>query len=438
MVETFTPAVCGSRRRQRLALAGFAVGAVAASALVGAALGAAGALLGAQLAFVVAGFALLAAAREAGIVRVPLPQLRRQVPERWRAELPLPVWSVGYGIGLGVGFLTFQPVATFWVACAAAVALGKPLAAGLCFAAYGAGRALMAAWPWRGQADATAAVESLARRRRLLLFGNVAALLVCAGLLAAAPAAGAAIQIQTLGSGFDPAAARTVLGRERMDSGSRSVLVEPQGETPIAVPGGGAPAVDGDFLAYDDAQGVKVINWRTGELVTRVDGQVAKPALDWPLLAFVRTDSTYKRLVVADYTDSAAPTEREIVRIYRVNDLGRPSLAAGRIAWHRVTAGSSTVYAQVLASGRRTVIARSSVFVLANPSITATRIVWVREGSGSCALRMKRWDSRAEKRIYRTTGNTRLLWTTALTGRTAYVTRWSLATRASTLVRVNF
>src|SRR6266545_3712471 len=146
MVETFTPAVCGSRRRQRLALTGFAVGAVAASALVGAALGAVGALLGTQLAFLVAALALLAAAREAGIVRLPLPQLRRQVPERWRSELPLPVWSVGYGIGLGLGFLTFQPVATFWVACAAAVALGKPLAAGLCFAAYGAGRALMAAW----------------------------------------------------------------------------------------------------------------------------------------------------------------------------------------------------------------------------------------------------------------------------------------------------
>ena len=124
MVETFTPAVCGSRRRQRLA-----VGAVAASALVGAALGAVGALLGTQLAFLVAALALLAAAREAGIVRLPLPQLRRQVPERWRSELPLPVWSVGYGIGLGLGFVTFQPVATFWVACAAAVALGKPLAA---------------------------------------------------------------------------------------------------------------------------------------------------------------------------------------------------------------------------------------------------------------------------------------------------------------------
>jgi hypothetical protein len=422
MVETFTLAVCGSRRRQRLALAGFAVGAVAASAFVGASLGAVGALLGTQLAFVVAALALLAAAREAGIVRLPLPQLRRQVPERWRSELPLPVWSVGYGIGLGLGFLTFQPVATFWVACAAAVALGKPLAAGLCFAAYGAGRALMTAWPRHG--------------RRLLLLGNVGALLFCAGLLAAAPAAGAAVQ--TLGAGLDPAAAGTVLGRARMDSGSSSVLVEPRDRTPIAVPGAAAPAVDGGFLAYEDGQGVKVIDWRTEDPVARVDGQVAKPALDWPLLAFVRTDSTYKRLVVADYTNPASPVERVITRISAVNDLGRPSLAGGRIAWHKVTATSSRIFAQVLATGRRSVIARSSVLVLANPSITSTRIVWVRQNSRSCALLMRRWASPAVKRIYRTTGTTRLLWTTALTGRTAYVTRWSLVTAASTLVRVNF
>src|ERR671939_27046 len=127
MVETFTPAVCGSRRRQRLALIGFA--------------------LGAQVALVAAGVALVAAAREAGLVSLPLPQLRRQVPERWRCELPLPVWSVGYGAGLGAGFLTFQPVATFWIACAAAVALGRPPVAAVCFALYGAGRAVMTVWP---------------------------------------------------------------------------------------------------------------------------------------------------------------------------------------------------------------------------------------------------------------------------------------------------
>jgi hypothetical protein len=437
MVETFTPAVCGSRKRQRLALGGFAFGAIVVSALVGAALGAIGSFVGAELALLAAGLALLAAAREARLVRLPLPQLRRQVPEHWRAELPLPVWSVGYGAGLGAGFLTFQPVATFWVACAAAVALARPLAAGACFAAYGAGRALMAALPRRGHPDPTAAVEGLVRRRRLLLVGNVTALLVCAGLLAAAPSAGAA-QVTGLGSGLDPSATRSTLGRARMDAGSSSVIVEPAGETPVAVPGGAAPSVDGDLLAYDDAQGIKVINWRTGALVARIDGLVSRPALDWPLLAFVRQDSTYKRLIVVDYTNPSAPTERRIMRVPAATDLGRPALAGGRIAWHRVGVGGSRVFLQSLATGRRWVIAQSAIAVLANPALTSRRILWVQQYSRSCSLMTRRLDSRTVRRIYRTTSKSRLLWTTALTGRTAYVTRWSLWTRASTLVRVNF
>jgi hypothetical protein len=267
--------------------------------------------------------------------------------------------------------------------------------------------------------------------------GNVAALLVCAGLLAAAPSAGAS-QTQGLGAGLDPSAARNVLSRARMDAGSSSVLVEPEGEAPVAVPGGAAPSVDGGRLAYEDSQGVKVIDWRTGALLRRIDGEVSKPALDWPLLAVVRTDSTYRRLIIVDYTNPGAPTERQIVRVALSNDLGRPALAGGRVAWANVGPGGSRVYFQVLASGRRKVAAKSSIAVLANPSLTARRILWVTQYARSCTLHTRRFGSSSTKRIYRTKGNRRLLWTTALTGRTAYVTQWSLSTRASTLVRVIF
>jgi hypothetical protein len=436
MVETFTPAVCGSRRRQRLALAGFALGALVASALVGAALGAAGSLLGVPLAFGAAALALVAAAREAGILRLPLPQSRRQVPERWRAELPLPVWSVGYGAGLGTGFLTFQPVSTFWVACTAAVALGRPLTASVCFTAYGAGRALMAAWPRRGHADPTAAVEALARRRRLLGRANAVALLACAVLLAAAPAAGAAII--SLGPGLDPSAGDAVLARARMDSGSSLVLVEPSGESPVSVPDATGPSVDGDLLAYADGDGIKVIDWRTGSELARVDGAVSKPALDWPLLAFIRQDSTYERLILTDFTDPNAPTERQVAAVLLRNELGRPSLAGGRLAWHKVTNRESRVTVEQLATGKRIIIARSKIALETYPSLTASRIVWIEQRSHGSALRHRRFDRTGARTIYSSTGRDRLFWTTALVGRTAYVTRWSLSTGASTLVRVTF
>jgi hypothetical protein len=434
MVETFTPAVCGSRRRQRFALACFAVGALAASALVGAALGALGGLVGAEFALAAACLALLAAAREAGLLPLPLPQVRRQVPERWRAELPLPVWSLGYGAGLGAGFLTFQPVATFWVACAAALALGRPLPAALGFAAFGLGRTLMTVSARRGHADPTAAVEALVRRRRLLLRVNVVALLVCAGLLAA-PAAGAATRI---GRGLDPSARWTVLARARMDAGVSSVLVQPQEGSSLVMSRAAAPAVDGDLLAYRYRRGIKVIDWRTGELVAQVDGAVSKPALDWPLLAFVRTGERRRRLIVRTYTDPAAPTFRVITRVPRRNDLGRPSLAHGRIAWHVVTRSRSRVFVQGLASGRRRVVARSEMFVETNPALTETRVVWVEQRPASAALRMRRLDRRRARTIFTVKGRDRRLWTTALVRRRAYVTRWRPSTGASTLVRVNF
>src|ERR1044072_4888353 len=70
MVETFTPAVCGSRTRQRLAIVLFTAGAVLASAGLGAVLGFAGSLVGTRPALIAAAaLALLAAPREAGVPR---------------------------------------------------------------------------------------------------------------------------------------------------------------------------------------------------------------------------------------------------------------------------------------------------------------------------------------------------------------------------------
>jgi hypothetical protein len=434
MVETFTPAVCGSRNRQRLALLGFAVGAVAVSALVGAALGALGMALGVELALVVAGLALLAAAREAGLVRLPLPQVRRQVPERWRATLPLPVWSVGYGAGLGAGFFTFQPVSTFWVACAGAVALGRPAVAAACFAAYGAGRTLMTMAPRRGQRDATSAVEALVRRRRTLLAANVGALLVCAALLAA-PAAGAATAV---GQGFDPAATGTALARAQMAAGDTKVIVQPEGGNMLEYSGAAAPAIDGNLLAYADDEGIKVINWVSGDPVAQIDGAMGKPAIDWPLLAFIRTSSDYERLILANFTDVGAPARRRIATAALRDDLGRPSLRNGRLAWHKVTRKDSRVVLMKLATGRKRAIVHSDIAVLTNPSLTGTRILWVDQRSRRASLFVRRLGSPGAREIYRIKGRDQRLLTTAFAGRTAYVTRWTPKTGASTLIRVIF
>ena len=165
MVETITPAGCGSRQRYRVALALFSAGAIVAAAALGALLG----LVGEQFdrswtVPVLAVLALLAALREWGVLRVPVPGAHRQVPERWRREWPLGAWSLAYGAGLGAGIFTHQVVATFWVACAGAVAIGDPAWSAACLALFGAGRALMVALPARGGRDPSVAVGRLARR----------------------------------------------------------------------------------------------------------------------------------------------------------------------------------------------------------------------------------------------------------------------------------
>jgi hypothetical protein len=434
MLETFTPAVCGSRRRERLAAAGFALGAVGASALLGAVFGLAGSLLGIRAAvWVAAGLALLGAARETGLVRLPLPQVRRQVPERWRFDLPLPVWSVAYGAGLGTGFLTFQAVATFWVACAAAVALAEPLPAALAFSLYGGGRALMVVWPRRPERDATAAVERLTRRRGAVRRANAAALVACAALLAASPAA--ARVVTATYPGIDPTLRNGTLAYGERASGAWRVLVRPAAAPVVQVSGAWSPSIDGALLAYVDSGGIRVVNWQTGGQVAQVAGSVSAPALDWPLLAFRREGSGFDRIILADL---AQGTEREITRALAANDLGRPALRGRHLAWHKANSDWSRVYLRDLATGATRVIAGSRIALLANPALSLSLIVWTEQRRATSSLRVRRLDRSGVSTLWSTTGRERRFWTTALDGGTAYVTRWRVATGAATLYKVRF
>ena len=434
MIETISPAVCGSRRRHRLALACFAVGALSASLALGALLGFAGALLGAERAVLaVAALALVAAAREAGLFRIPLPQLRKQVPEHWRAVLPLPVWSFGYGAGLGAGFVTFQPFATFWVACAAAVALARPLPAAACFAFYGLGRALMVAWPHRSGRDPTEGVERLVRHRRALAGANVFALLACAALLAAPSAAAA--QRTKIGAGLDPSLSGGVVARTQVSGGTRNVLVQPPGESAIQILNAESPSLDGDLLAYEDSQGIRVINWRDGQQVARINGAVSRPALDWPRIAYRLRTASAEQLVLEDLD---AGTKVVVSSVVPSVDLGRPSLHRDRLAWHRVITAGSRVFLYTISTGRRVTIAKSKIALLAHPSVTSQRIVWVDQRSGVTRLKKQWLTAKSASTLWSLRTRSRTFWTTALDGRTAIVTRWIPSTGAAFLFRVAF
>jgi hypothetical protein len=430
MLETFTPAVCGSRKRQIVAQALFAASAVAAAAALGLALGFAGGLLGARDAVVVAaGLALLAAAREAGLVRFPLPQARRQVPDRWRAELPLPVWATGYGAGLGAGLFTFQPVSTFWVACAGALVLGQPVPAALCLSLYGAGRAAMVFWPRRSGRDPGEAAERLVGRRGALLRANVAALVACAVLLALAPAAGA--QTLVASSALDPTVHAGVVAYATKGG---DVVVRPPSGPEVVYRGASEPSLSGSYLAYVDGDGIQVVRWADGDEVREIAGaDVSSPSLDWPNLAYVKVTSSQRRLIVRNLvsgnTKYPDTTSRSV-------DLGRPSLRGGRVAWHVVTRKRSRIFVRTLSQKGRRVFAVTKIGRLSNPSLRGKRLIWVDARSGRTYLRYGRLDKSKRKVLATIKGRSATYWTTSLSAGTAYMTRWTLSSGAASVYRV--
>jgi hypothetical protein len=430
MLETFTPAVCGSRKRQIVGQALFAVSAVAAAAVLGLLLGFTGSMLGAEQAVLGAAvLALVAAAREAGLIRFAIPQARRQVPERWRFELPLPIWASGYGAGLGAGFFTYQPISTFWVACAGALALAEPVPAALCVSLYGAGRALMVVWPRRRADDPTAAVERLTSRRGALLRANVVALVACGVLLAVAPAASGGVT-RIAQNALDPTVDR---GNIAFATASGNVVVRPAGGGELSYSGASEPSLSGPFLAYRDSAGIRVIRWADGTEVGRIASpNVSNPALDWPRVAFVRRASPYDKLFVRNFATGKV-TLYATVRL--PTDLGRPSLRHGRLAWHTATRKESKIMVVTLASGARRTMATTRIGLLGNPSVYRTKVVWVDARFGVTFLKQGWLTSSRRVVLARLKSRTVSYWTTSVASNAAYMTRWVMPTAQTDVYR---
>lgn len=146
MVETISPVVYGTRTRWAGALALHAVGATATAAGFGALVAAAAATLGAPWGraggAIVAGTAVLYLVGELTAIRVPVPQLRRQVPDWWRTYFGRPLAAFLYGAGLGIGFFTFLGHGTLVVVTVGAASTGRPLWGALAMAPFGLARGL--------------------------------------------------------------------------------------------------------------------------------------------------------------------------------------------------------------------------------------------------------------------------------------------------------
>jgi len=158
MVGSIVPIVNGQYAKHLLwgTLPLYFLGSVSSAAIFGLALGLLGALLNRLdnafagiptlhgswvwgfLALLCLGYAL----HELRLFKMPTPQIKRQVPQRWLGQFhPFVTWLL-FGLNLGVGVTTYIPVGTFYIVLLAALFGQNPLYAMALMGVFGLGRAM--------------------------------------------------------------------------------------------------------------------------------------------------------------------------------------------------------------------------------------------------------------------------------------------------------
>jgi hypothetical protein len=236
MVDTIGTALGDPRRSATfVACTTFTVGAVVGGALTFGGLASVGHLVGHHSSGVRealgVGIALAAAIADWRGVKIA-PQIRRQVPERWRWTMPLPLACGLYGILLGLGFTTFVLAFAVWALAGISFATGSPILGLLIGCAFGIGRALPIVWmaPGLKHNHGARRLDDMAAEPRLWLGLrrlDALGLCLCALFLSGAVATAAGLRGAT-----DPSAADGELvwqqvngtGMMRLQSGHTSAL----------------------------------------------------------------------------------------------------------------------------------------------------------------------------------------------------------------------
>ena len=373
------------------------------------------------LAAVIAGAAVLA---DLAGLRVR-PQLRFQVPEPWRRTMPLPQALFLYGLLLGTGLTTFVPAAVAWALLPLSVAVGFPGAVlvGLSFAA---GRALSVL----AVRDETELAERPHGLRVLRVLAAVS--------LALALAAGEARAAQVASPAGDPSIAGTDLVWQQPGVGG---FLSRDGQ--VAQLPGTDPAVGGGFIAWRAGNQVTIAVLATLQIMLQqtIPG-VEKLAVSNPWVVYrVRLPEGSEQLRAFSLIDPA--TTKVLTQAQVPGRLGRPSLSGSTVVYHVAGPGGSGLYSFDLGSGKRRLLRTSRRDQLLNPSRLGSKLLYVRLSRCSQELVLgsrvlyrlpplagedaghERGHTRQGERLpcpHPPKPTTRMLWTTALSGTTAYVT----------------
>ena len=380
MVDTIGSALGDARRGATLAAsATFALGTLLGGALTFGSLALLGTLVGGEVAGLREGLgaalALAAAIADWRGVRIA-PQIRRQVPERWRWTMPLPLACALYGVLLGLGFTTFVLAFAVWALAGISFAAGDPLLGVLVGVAFGAGRALPVLWMApglrRGGAG-TRRLDEMAVEPRLWLGLrrlDALGLAVCALALAGVSASAAPIPHAT-----DPSTSGDVLAWQQPGAGG---LLSVGGAAPVALPGG-YPALGGATIAWASATQVTVAELGSlrPKLVLAASAVNALAVSDAWVVYRTQEAQGAERLVAVSL---ANPTQRRYLAGSRLSgQVGRPSLEGARVVFTVDTPRRSAIELVDLTSGqRRTLRAARRDAAFFYPSLFGGRVLFER------------------------------------------------------------
>ncbi len=392
MVETIGSALGDARRGATLlASATFALGTLIGGVVTFGGLALLGALVGGQAAWLreALGAVLALAAAVADWRGLKLaPQIRRQVPERWRWTMPLPLACALYGALLGLGFTTFVLAFAVWALAGISFAAGDPALGALVGVAFAAGRAAPVLWlaPGLRRGEGARRLDEMASEPRLWLglrrldaLGLVLCALALGGASASASARAASIAAAT-----DPSAAEGELVWQRL--GGSGALSNDAGAV-SALPGA-HPALGGGLLAWASASGVTVADAATlAPRVTLPAAGVNALAVSSGWVVYrAQSGAGVEQLIAVPLADPAQP--RAIAGPRPAGELGRPSLDGASVVFALNTAQHSTIGLVDLQSGaRRPLRVASRDAQYANPALLAGRLLF--ERTTRCAQQLQ-------------------------------------------------
>jgi MFS family permease len=437
MVETIGLSGDGARRRTTIASCiAFAPGAVVGGIATFGLLSALGELVhgvGGRAAYLVAAaIAIAAAVAEARGMRI-VPQIRRQLPERWRWTMPMPLAATLYGILLGLGFTTFVLSFGVWALAGISVALGDPAAGLVIGAAFGVGRAIpvVLVAPVVDRRIGVRCIELMAERPalyRIFRLGDAVTL----GLVAVALTTTAATAARTeIPSGADPSAAGKALAYQRAD---RSGVLRVGGQS-AGLPGKD-PALGGSYAAViSGGDQIRILNRFTRNQISSVGAQgVEAVAISKGWLAYLTLRRGRYVLKARRIRHPANPGRlRRIASVSSPAQIGHPSVDGGRVFYAVSKRRGCSIKRRNLGSGKGGTVVRSRTAALSNPSVLGKRLLYVRAKRARQgpqvtrapklrqSLILKRIGRKRGRRIY-SHSEGRQLWSTSLSARRGFVT----------------